>query len=74
MLKTILRTLTGRGVPDRDTKATRTFYGWRCPCGGHDRGGFGFRSDAEYAAQRHQWKKGIGHPMPEIHSFEEDIE
>lgn len=42
-------------------------HAWHCECGGHSqRGGFLSRLDAEYAAQRHQWRKGVGHPMPEI--------
>ncbi|KRF06356.1 hypothetical protein ASH00_08945 [Arthrobacter sp. Soil782] len=45
-----------------------THHHWRCACGAHSRGGFSSASDAEYAAQRHQWGKAVGHPMPEIHS------
>lgn len=48
----------------------RTQYHWRCECGAHSRtgGGWLLEADAEYAAQRHQWGKGVGHPMPEIYS------
>lgn len=45
-------------------------YHWRCECGAHSRGGFLSQSDAEYAAQRHQWGKGVGHPMPETHCMD----
>lgn len=45
-------------------------YHWRCECGAHSRGGFLSEPDAEYAAQRHQWGKGVGHPMPETHSMD----
>lgn len=43
-------------------------YHWSCECGAHSRAdGFGFESDAQYAAQRHQWGKGRGHAMPAVH-------
>lgn len=42
-------------------------FGWQCECGGKSRRpGFLSSLDAEYAAQRHQWHKGVGHPMPEL--------
>jgi hypothetical protein len=42
-------------------------HGWQCECGGHSqRPGFLSELDAEFAAQQHQWRKGVGHPMPEI--------
>jgi hypothetical protein len=45
----------------------------RCECGAHSRGGDPFKVDAEYNAQRHMWRKGVGHPMPEIYSTEEEL-
>jgi hypothetical protein len=45
-----------------------TFWHWRCDCGGHSRGGDQFKVDADQNAQRHQWNKGVGHPMPEVYS------
>lgn len=53
---------------------TQTFYHWRCSCGAHSRGGDPFESDAEYNAQRHQWRNGIDHPMPEIYSNQREID
>ena len=60
--------LGGRQVPE-----SRTLYHWRCSCGSHSRGGDLFKSDAEYNAQRHQWYKGVGHPMPEVYATEEEF-
>lgn len=56
--------------PEGSYDASRhTKYHWSCECGGHSReDGFLFESDAEYAAQRHQWGKGVGHPMPDTNS------
>jgi hypothetical protein len=74
MLKTILKSIIGgRGAADRPSTKTRTYFGWRCTCGGNSRGGWGRKADAEYAAQRHQWSKGVGHQMPETYSFEEEV-
>lgn len=39
---------------------------WRCECGAQSRGG-DIKADTEYNAQRHQWSKGTGHPMPEVY-------
>lgn len=69
MLGRFLRGLGGSDDPDGATKL-RTLYHWRCECGAHSRGGDPFESDAEYNAQRHQWGKGVGHPMPEVYSTE----
>lgn len=47
------------------------FYVWRCECGAHSRSeGFLSESDASIAADRHQWRLGVGHPMPTV-SFRE---
>lgn len=55
---------------------TRTLHHWRCSCGTHSRGdgGWLFESDAEYNAQRHQWYKGVGHPMPEVYATEDVVD
>lgn len=53
--------------------AETTLYHWRCACGAHSRGGDPFKSDAEYNAQRHVWRSGVGHPTPEIYSTVEDL-
>ncbi|MET3174713.1 UNVERIFIED_ORG: hypothetical protein ABIB52_002564 [Arthrobacter sp. UYCu721] len=44
------------------------YWHWQCECGGHSRGGDSFKADAEQNAQRHQWNKGLPHPMPEVYS------
>ena len=42
-------------------------HGWTCECGAHsNKPGFLSRHDAEYAAQQHQWRKGVGHPLPDV--------
>ncbi|WP_143666764.1 MULTISPECIES: hypothetical protein [unclassified Streptomyces] len=53
----------------------RTVYHWRCECGAHSRlpGAWGLPVDARYNAERHQWRKGVGHPMPEVYSTEEEV-
>ncbi|MET7668178.1 hypothetical protein [Micromonospora luteifusca] len=73
MIEKILRALGG-ARSDRVGRNTRTLYHWRCSCGGHSRGpgGWLIPADAEYAAQRHQWNKGVGHQMPEVYSTEEE--
>ena len=68
VVKDFLRGLLGGG----SSPETRTLYHWRCSCGSHSRGG-DIESDAEYNAQRHQWSKGVGHPMPEVYATEEEI-
>jgi len=74
MFEKILRVLSGT-ASDRISRNTRTVYHWRCSCGGQSRsaGGWGIPVDAEYAAQRHQWNKGVGHQMPEVYSTEEEV-
>ncbi|MFG1860805.1 hypothetical protein [Microbispora bryophytorum] len=52
---------------------SRTFYHWRCSCGAHSRGGWLITFDAEYNAQRHMWRQGVGHPMPEVYFTEEEF-
>ncbi len=66
------RFLRGLGGASGATK-TRTLHHWRCECGGHSRGGVGLRTQAEYKAQRHQWGKGVDHPMPTVYSTEEEV-
>lgn len=44
-------------------------YRWVCACGARGLDGQFNRSDVEYHAQRHQWRKGAGHPMPEIQQY-----
>lgn len=67
--------LRGLGRPDGSDGATkmRTLYHWQCECGAHSRGGDPFESDAEYNAQRHQWGKGVNHPMPEVYSTQVEV-
>lgn len=62
------RSSSAGGVP-----STRTLWHWRCECGAHSRGGDPFKVDAEYNAQRHMWRKDVGHPMPEIYPTEEEL-
>lgn len=70
----VLQVAAARSSSASDGPRTRTRWHWRCECGAHSRGGYLFKSDAEYNAQRHQWRKGVGHPMPEIDSTEETVE
>lgn len=72
MLGRFLRSLGGSADAPGATKR-RTLYEWRCECGAHSRGGDPFESDAEYNAQRHQWSKGVDHPMPEVYSTEVEV-
>lgn len=72
MLGKFLRRLGGSGNSGGATKL-RTLYHWRCERGAHSRGGDLFERDAAYNAQRHQWGKGIGHPMPEVYSTEVEV-
>lgn len=69
-LRGIADAVSQSGAAEGTYDASRlTHYRWRCECGAHSReGGFLFEADAEYAAQQHQWRKGVGHPMPETHS------
>lgn len=74
MIEKILRVLGGTAsAPTRSN--TRMAYHWRCSCGAHSRGpdGWPFSLEAENAAQRHQWKKGVGHQMPEVYSTQEEV-
>jgi hypothetical protein len=52
----------------RPATRLRTVYKWQCECGAHSRGGDAFEDDAKYLAQQHQWRKGVGHPMPDVYS------
>ena len=44
------------------------YWHWRCECGAHSRRGDQFKGDADQNAQRHQWRKGVDHPIPEVYS------
>lgn len=59
------------GANDR---RSRTLYHWRCQCGAHSRGdgGWLFESDAEYNAQRHQWRSSAEH-SPEVYTTIEEV-
>ena len=72
MLGKLLRGLGGSDDSGGATKM-RILYHWKCECGAHSRGGNPFESDAEYNAQRHQWAKGVGHPMPEVYATEVEV-
>jgi hypothetical protein len=52
---------------------TRTLWHWRCECDAHSRGGDTWKDRAESNAQRHQWSKGVGHPMPEVYATEVEV-
>lgn len=67
MLVDILRRLLGGDSAPKTT----TLWHWRCPCGAHSRQGDYFKADAEQNAHRHQVRKGVGHPAPEVYSTEE---
>lgn len=69
MLGDILRRLLGGGSASK----TKTFWHWRCECGGHSRGGDFFKADAEQNAYLHQNRKGVGHPAPEVYSTQEPV-
>ncbi len=56
-----------------DVTKMRTLYEWRCECGAHSRSGDPSESHAEYNAQRHQWNKGVGHPMPEVFTTQVEV-
>jgi hypothetical protein len=75
VIEWIRRALRGSESQTGSTSAGfgSTLYHWRCACGAHSRGGDPFMSDAEYNAQRHMWRQGVGHPMPEIYSTDEDL-
>jgi hypothetical protein len=51
----------------------RTLYHWRCSCGAKSRGGDLFLQDAEQLAQEHMWRKGVGHPTPEVYAVEIEV-
>lgn len=76
MIRNFLRGLAdavSQSEPAESTYDARllTHYNWRCECGAHSRGGgFLMKFDAENAAYQHQWRKGVGHPMPETYSTE----
>jgi hypothetical protein len=74
VLEKILRALgAAESQPDAlsDSPHGPTRYHWRCVCGAHSRAdGFLIAYDAEYAAQRHMWNQGVGHPMPDVYSTE----
>lgn len=72
MLDRFFRSL-GNSADAAGATKLRTLYEWRCECGAHSRGGDPFESDAEYNAQRHQWGKGVDHPMPEVYSTEVEV-
>lgn len=72
MLGRFLRGLKGSDDPVGATKL-RVLYNWRCECGAQSRGGDPFERDAEQNAQRHQWRKGVDHPMPEVYSTEVSV-
>ncbi|BDH15385.1 hypothetical protein [Streptomyces hygroscopicus] len=76
MFEKIRRALKGAALQPGTASAgpsTRPVYHWRCACGAHSRGGDPFKSDAEDNAQRHMWRKGKGHPMPEVYLTEEEL-
>jgi hypothetical protein len=69
----VIQVAVARSKSANDGPRTRTFWHWRCECGAHSRGGDPFKSDAEYNAQRHQWRQGVAH-QPEVYSTEEPVE
>lgn len=69
-LNAVARPSAERSAHGSYDASTHTHYHWKCECGGHSRGGWLFESDAQYAAQRHQWGQGVSHPMPMIYSTE----
>lgn len=53
----------------KDAEQPRPFqpdYRWRCECGAKARQSDS-QSDTKINAERHQWAKGVGHPMPEVY-------
>ncbi|MFK0015711.1 hypothetical protein [Streptomyces sp. NPDC091027] len=74
IIRRALQDAASRSDTEGSGPRKQTFWHWRCECGAHSRGGDPFKSDAEYNAQRHQWRKEKGHPMPEVYSTEEEVE
>lgn len=77
MIKKILRALTAavsQSGPVTRGSHSRTVYHWRCSCGARSRGGWLIAHGANYAAQRHMWREGVGHPMPDVFSTQERVE
>jgi hypothetical protein len=74
VIEKIRRALKGAAQPGPTSGRPRNpmTYHWRCACGAHSRGG-DIKADAEYNAQRHMWREGVGHPMPEVYSTEEEL-
>lgn len=46
----------------------RTLYYWECSCGKQSRDGDLSERHAAELAQSHQWRQGVGHPMPTVYS------
>ncbi|MGW6571413.1 hypothetical protein ACWGAN_04465 [Streptomyces sp. NPDC054945] len=73
MLRKILRVLAGdasqRSDTEPDSFSNPPIYRWRCECGAKSRGS-DIKADTEYNAQRHQWRHGLSHPMPEVYAAE----
>ncbi|MGW1275543.1 hypothetical protein ACWD4V_01110 [Streptomyces tsukubensis] len=74
MIKKILRALARAASQQPDSAPKRhsnpMIYRWRCECGAKSRGS-DTKADTEYNAQRHQWREGVGHPMPKVYAFDE---
>ena len=73
MIKKILRALATRAASQPGTEAggfsNPPIYRWRCECGAESRYS-DVKADTEYNASRHQWRQGVGHPMPEVYLTE----
>ncbi|MGW8362897.1 hypothetical protein ACWGK1_20270 [Streptomyces wedmorensis] len=67
MIRKILRALAGDASTDGFSNPP--IYRWRCECGAKSRYA-DIKFDTEYNAQRHQWRYGVGHPMPEVYADE----
>jgi hypothetical protein len=62
---------TSTAEASSNDESALTRHRLRCECGAHSRGGWGIEFDARYNAERHQWRQGVGHPMPEVYSIEQ---
>ncbi|WIB34427.1 hypothetical protein [Curtobacterium sp. MCSS17_005] len=68
LLRDIANALSSDSTPkdDYDWSQNEGNWRWRCSCGAQSRGE-DIKYDTTYNAQRHQWRSGADHPMPEVY-------
>ncbi|MBP2583371.1 hypothetical protein J3A78_003849 [Streptomyces sp. PvR006] len=72
VIKRILRALGEAASRDRNVVkgfSNPATFCWRCECGATSRGP-DIKAEAQFKAQRHQLRKEMGHPLPEVYSVE----